>query len=64
MTYCSGMVVDIVCGKCNAKIGSMKFLQSIKKASGVIDGKCPVCGHGISTSDFTLDVESVADSRS
>ncbi len=49
------MVVEIICGKCGTKIGAMKVLKPIKDASKVINGKCPSCGHGVSTTEFSID---------
>lgn len=49
------MAVEIICGKCGTKIGAMKVLKPIKDASKVIDGKCPSCGHGVSTTEFSID---------
>lgn len=51
------MVIDVYCGKCNTKIGSTTVLKSIKRISGVMDGKCPSCGHEVSLSKFTLDTQ-------
>ena len=50
------MVVDIVCGKCSAKIGTSRMLKSIRDMTGIDDGRCPSCGHAISVSDFEVDV--------
>ncbi len=49
------MAVEIICGKCGTKIGAMKVLKPIKDASKVINGKCPACGHGVSTTEFSID---------
>lgn len=49
------MTVEIICGRCGTKIGVMKVLKPIKDAAGVINGKCPSCGHGVSTSEFAVD---------
>lgn len=51
------MVIDVYCGKCNAKIGSTNILKPLKRISGVKGGKCPSCGHEVSLSKFTLDVQ-------
>ena len=49
------MGVEIICGKCGVKMGVMKVLKPIRDASGVINGKCPSCGHDVSTTEFTVD---------
>lgn len=51
------MVIEIVCGKCNTKIGSTRMLKSIKSTSSVENGKCPSCGHAVSLTEFALDVQ-------
>lgn len=51
------MSVEVTCGKCGAKITGMKMLKSIKDVVKQHGGKCPSCGQGLSTSEFTLDVE-------
>ncbi len=51
------MSVDVVCGKCGSKITSMKTLKPIKELMNPHKGKCPSCGHAVSTSEFTLDVQ-------
>lgn len=51
------MSMEIVCGKCGARITEMKMLKPLRGVVGQFDGKCPSCGHAISSSEFSLDVE-------
>ena len=50
------MVIEMICGKCSAKIGSTRMLKSVRDATGIDDGRCPSCGHAISVSDFEVQV--------
>ena len=50
------MSVEITCGKCGEKISYMKMLKSLKDVMNTYKGKCPSCGHALSTSEFSLDV--------
>lgn len=49
--------VDIMCGKCGERITGMKMLKSVKDVMNPYGSKCPSCGHALSTSDFSLDME-------
>ena len=50
------MGVEIICGKCSAKIGATRMLKSVRDTTGIEDGRCPSCGHTISVSDFEVDI--------
>jgi len=49
--------VEVTCGKCGEKITNMKMLKSLKDVMNPYGGKCPSCGHKLSTSEFSLDVQ-------
>ncbi len=51
------MSVDVVCGRCGAKIANMRMLKSIKDVMRPYNSKCPSCGHTLSPSEFTVDVQ-------
>ena len=51
------MVIEVYCGKCNTKIGSTNMLKPIKNTAGIVDNKCPSCGHTVSLTEFGLDVQ-------
>jgi len=48
--------VDVICGKCGAKISDMKMLKSIKDVMKHYNNKCPSCGQTLSTSEFSVEV--------
>ena len=49
--------MEIVCGKCGARITEMKMLKPLRGVVGQFDGKCPSCGHQLSPSEFSFDVQ-------
>jgi len=51
------MSVEVTCGKCGDKIANMKMLKPLRDVMNPYNGKCPSCGHPLSTSEFTLDVQ-------
>jgi DNA repair exonuclease SbcCD ATPase subunit len=51
------MSVDVVCGKCVAKIANMRMLKSIKDVMRPYNSKCPSCGQTLSPSEFSVDVQ-------
>ena len=42
------MSVDVVCGKCGAKIANMRMLKSVKDVMRPYNSKCPSCGQTLS----------------
>lgn len=51
------MSVEVTCGRCGEKIANMKMLKSVKDLIKPYNGKCPSCGQGLSTSEFTIDAQ-------
>jgi DNA-directed RNA polymerase subunit RPC12/RpoP len=51
------MLADVTCGKCGETIMSMNMLKSLKDTMRPYNNKCPSCGHTLSPSEFTLDVQ-------
>jgi len=51
------MSVDVVCGKCGAKIANLRMLKPIKEVIRPYNSKCPSCGQTLSPSEFTIDVQ-------
>ncbi len=49
------MTIKIVCGKCDTVLSSTRTLKSIKEAAGLVDTKCPSCGHRVAAADFNLE---------
>ena len=49
------MPIDIECGKCGKIIYTMTMLKSIKDVLRQHGGRCPSCGHALSSSDFSLE---------
>ncbi|MCA2003540.1 MAG: hypothetical protein LDL06_02085, partial [Candidatus Nitrosotenuis sp.] len=49
--------VDVICGKCGAKISNMKMLKSIKDVMKHYNNRCPSCGQTLSTSEFSVEVQ-------
>lgn len=54
------MSMEVVCGKCGARITQMKMLKPLRGVVGQFDGKCPSCGQPLSPSEFSFDVEDPA----
>ena len=51
------MSVDVMCNKCGSKIANMRMLKSIKDVMRPYNNKCPSCGHTLSLSEFSVDVQ-------
>ena len=52
-----GMSMEIVCGKCGARITEMKMLKPLRGVMDQFGGKCPSCGHTLSSSEFSFEAE-------
>ena len=52
------MSMEIVCGKCGARITEMKMLKPLRNVMDQFGGKCPSCGHTLSSSEFSFDATS------
>jgi ribosomal protein S27AE len=51
------MSVDVVCGKCGAKIANMRMLKPIREITRPYNNKCPSCGQTLSIAEFSVDVQ-------
>lgn len=52
--YTMGM--DVFCGKCGAKMATIKILKPMRDVVSSMHGTCPSCGHELSPVDFVVDV--------
>lgn len=53
------MSVNVQCGKCGAKIATMRVLKPLRDIMVHNDGKCPECGEKLSSSEFSLDIQDI-----
>jgi len=51
------MSIEVVCGRCGAKIANMRMLKSVKDVMRPYNSKCPSCGQSLSHSEFSVDVQ-------